>query len=55
MANDNCERFLYATTLASMSALLNTPDYLLAVPPERGTTNRRLAWILKEHRGTLPA
>ena len=23
-----------------------TPDYLLAVPPKRGTTNRRLVWIL---------
>jgi hypothetical protein len=26
---------------------LNTPDYLLAVPPKRGTTNRSLVWILK--------
>jgi hypothetical protein len=27
---------------------LNTPDPLLAVPPEWRTTNRRLAWILNE-------
>jgi hypothetical protein len=32
-----------------------TPDYILAVLPERGTTNRILAWNLKEHRGTLTA
>jgi len=29
------------------------PDYLLAVPPERGTTNRRLAWILTGYRTNL--
>jgi len=29
------------------------PDYLPAVPPERGTTNRRLAWILTGYRGTF--
>jgi hypothetical protein len=33
---------------------LNTPDYLLAVPVAKGTTNRRLAWILNEYRGTSP-
>jgi hypothetical protein len=31
----------------------NPPDYLLAVPPKRGTTNRRLAWILTGYRGTF--
>jgi len=28
------------------------PNYLLAVPPARETTNRRLAWILTEYRTT---
>jgi predicted RNA-binding Zn-ribbon protein involved in translation (DUF1610 family) len=31
---------------------LNTPDYLLAVPPARETTNRRLAWILTGYLNT---
>jgi hypothetical protein len=29
-----------------------TADYLFGIPPKRGTTNRRLAWILKEYRIT---
>jgi hypothetical protein len=29
------------------------PDYLLVIPFERGTANRRLAWILKEYRGHI--
>ncbi len=29
------------------------PDYFLAVTSERGTTNRRLVWILKEYRSTF--
>jgi hypothetical protein len=32
---------------------LNTPDYLLAVLHERGTTNRRLAWILSGYPDTF--
>ena len=30
-----------------LSSLANLQDYLLAVPPEKGTTHRRLVWILK--------
>jgi hypothetical protein len=30
-----------------------TPDNLLLIPPERGTTNRRLAWILENTRAHL--
>jgi hypothetical protein len=52
MANDSCECFLHATTLAILSAMLHTLDYILAVPPERGTT-QETGLDSKNHRDTL--
>ena len=39
----------YSGKLVRIDLHLAPSDYLLAVPPARGTTNRRLAWIFSEN------